>query len=226
MTTADHLRRRAKGYGTGDGSCDTRDLMARAAKLLDETHALLETARAERDAARTERDVALTERDAARTQAADMHRRAQRLEGIELHMVTLRAGYESALAGARHCTRIFKAVMRKRYHDAVAQIVAAGVDDRLDDAPTARSGNLTTMIERLIAERDVARRAYEQAHAERQDGWSREEQLIAICKQVLAELDASRTREEKLARLVNKQMDEKERLQAQLFFETTKGSSS
>jgi hypothetical protein len=87
-----------------------------------------------------------------KTRAIEMHRRAQRLEGIEAHMDTLRASHLREVAQLRLSGWETKQFWKKRYAAATEQIRAAGIDATITiDGRTMRCGYLDVMIERLIA---------------------------------------------------------------------------
>jgi hypothetical protein len=89
---------------------------------------------------------------------SEMHRRAQRLEGIEAHMVTLREKHEQAIkAVRRHGAR--RVIMVQGWlRAAMEQLVAAGVPDHVDDRPKNwKMRRIDVLIDRVIAQRDDAR---------------------------------------------------------------------
>lgn len=133
---------------------------------------------AERDAALATAREAREERDAATARASALHRRAQRLEGIELvaakhekHVLSLRQGHERDVARRvsyqRNRVRFFLA----RYRAAVEQIRASGTPDHAEGDPCGkcREGRLDVMIGRLVAERDALKAALSEAIARRND---------------------------------------------------------
>lgn len=116
---------------------------------------------------RAENERLAFERDQARFRVNDMHRRAQRLEGIEAHMASLRESHKRENGVAIHEARRVKALWHERYRAGVEQIRASGTSDALEGKPANyREGNLDKMIERLIAERDAARAERDAARAE------------------------------------------------------------
>lgn len=88
---------------------------------------------------------------------ASMHRRAQRLEGIEAHMETLREKHRKALGDIFNRARRTEDLWFSRYREAVEVIRTAKVDDRIHGHDNHRTGSLIELLRRLIAERDDAR---------------------------------------------------------------------
>ena len=92
-----------------------------------------------------------------REDSTAMHRRAQRLEGIESRMATLRESHARELGKIMHRAQFESELWWSRYRSAVQQIVEAGVDDRIEGQDNYRTGNLSELILRLVKERDDAR---------------------------------------------------------------------
>lgn len=90
-----------------------------------------------------------------------LHRRAQRLEGVEEHMAKVHAGYQREVKNVRRNAARKIVLWKGRYRDAVKQIVASGTSDAHEltvNYPNIREGRLNVMVERLIAERNEARK--------------------------------------------------------------------
>lgn len=94
---------------------------------------------------------------ALRKRIDDMHRRAQKLEGIEVHMETLREKHRKALGDIFNRARRTEDLWFSRYREAVEVIRTAKVDDRIQGHDNHRTGSLIELLRRLIAERDDAR---------------------------------------------------------------------
>lgn len=107
------------------------------------------------------------ENERLHAKVTEMHRRAQRLEGIEEKLATRKMQIEEVRATAererdRRVRRaFFIARFRQRlYREAAAMIVAAGVSDHVDGhdgEPRWHQGRLDVLIPRLVAQRDEAR---------------------------------------------------------------------
>ena len=92
-----------------------------------------------------------------REDSTAMHRRAQRLEGIESRMATLRESHARELGRIMHRAQFESELWWSRYRSAVQQILEAGVDDRIEGQDNYRTGNLSELILRLVKQRDDAR---------------------------------------------------------------------
>lgn len=89
-----------------------------------------------------------------RDEVTSMHRRAQALEGIEARMRRLRLTHAKQMADRMVEADQTKRMWQRHYRDGVQQIIDAGVDDRIDGDDFRRTGYLSEMIRRLVAERD------------------------------------------------------------------------
>lgn len=120
-----------------------------------------------------------TQLNQARKTNRELHRRLQRLEGMEQHLAKVHAGYKRNEDRIRNNAARKIVYCRKQIRAAVDQIVAAGVSnldyDRPDQPgqPRFRVGRLDVLIARLIAQRDenqlrgrVEERDYHKAIAE------------------------------------------------------------
>lgn len=109
-----------------------------------------------------------SERDALREAAlntSNLHRRAQRLEGVEARMASLRLSHARELGQILNRAHFTEHLWHRRYVEAVDQIRSAGVDDKLQGQDNYRTGNLDEMIRRLVVERDAFRKALNTAQA-------------------------------------------------------------
>lgn len=128
----------------------------------------LHTAAECRDACKARLAELISERDALRAAlltTSKLHRRAQRLEGIEARMARLRLTHARDLGRILNRAHLTEHLWHGRYCDAVEQVRAAGVDDKLYGHDNYRTGYLDELIRRLIAERDAFRKALNEAQA-------------------------------------------------------------
>jgi hypothetical protein len=98
------------------------------------------------------------ERDQAIERSKEMHRRAQKLEGIEQHIPTIHAGYRREVKHVRHNAARTILLWKQRYRAAVKQLIDAGVPKHVkghEEDPRYIEGRLDIMIDRLIAQRDA-----------------------------------------------------------------------
>jgi|GEM_PF-5715461 len=94
--------------------------------------------------------------DDAKTAASDMHRRAQRLEGADEHLATVRAGYEKEQNQVRRHARWISGERKLELRAFTMRMRAAGVPDHwgIHEHAILPPGEMLT---RLIAQRDEAR---------------------------------------------------------------------
>lgn len=129
-----------------------------------------------------------------------MHRRAQALEGAEARMRRLRLTHAEQMAARMVEAEEIKKMWHARYRDGVRQIVDAGVDDRIQGDDFRRTGYLSEMIRRLVAQRDEAR-----AHlaAELPAAWREDlEALNADVERLCKERDEARTKNHEAANIL------------------------
>mgnify|MGYP006274388399 CR=1 FL=1 len=92
-----------------------------------------------------------------RMEVTKMHRRAQRLEGIERHMERVREGHARELGRVLHRAEADSKLWYRRYVEAVDQLREAGVNDRHYGHHNHRIGSLRELIRRLVEERDLVK---------------------------------------------------------------------
>jgi len=110
----------------------------------------------------------MRERDEARETARAMHRRAQKLEGIDARFETVKENMMCVAQGMRAYEARKVAWWKNYYRTACKQIRDAGVDDswRDEQGRELGTGNLNILIARLIFERDDARAQVERLRGE------------------------------------------------------------
>lgn len=102
--------------------------------------------------------------DAVLKDRNEMHRRAQAYEGAAMRLRRVREGFERQLERVRAGARAKGVTWRKFYSAAVGQLWAADVPTDCDGySPHVREGRLDVLITRLIAQRDEAWRAFDEA---------------------------------------------------------------
>lgn len=141
--------------------------------------------REERDHYRSRWHMVLNELDEQQKKNTELHRRAQRLEGIEAHMETLREKHRKELGDIFNRARFTGDLWFSRYREAVEVLRAAKVSDRIDGHDNYRTGNLIELIRRIIAERDDARellRGVEKLSRERDESFGGKDWIALMGK--------------------------------------------
>ena len=140
---------------------------------------------AERAVALEEQVKALTaERDGLRealVTSSKYHRRAQRLEGIEARMASLRLSHARELGRILHRAYSTEQLWYRRYADVAEQIRQAGIDDRLPGQDNYRTGSVEELLRRTFAEMAKVKAERDDQERQRRENAS---DLARVCMEI------------------------------------------
>jgi hypothetical protein len=151
----------APGQMTEIDRLSMEHLTKRVAELEAENKALKERLQPPRDTPTPEFIVGVLGAQLKESRKANelLHRRVQRLEGIDEHVKKMREGYGRNEKHIRNNAARKIVFWKRLYREGVDQIRASGTSDAMPGEPAHfREGRLNKMIERLVAEREDARR--------------------------------------------------------------------
>lgn len=94
---------------------------------------------------------------ALRREVTEMHRRAQKREGIEATLARLRRTHAKEMADRLNEAHNIEGLWHKLYREGVDMLREGGIDDRIDGRENYRTGNLKEMIRRALDEIGHAR---------------------------------------------------------------------